>query len=122
MPNHRGGEGMSDEVETRSLGKSENGEEQYVSFWKAGDHYRLQTNSPQLARRIQTWSFAKETAWGVNSYLRIFVVPIDKSTWIRKQLGFPSKARSPTQEQVTQKLIKQGHAYRFHVNENGQEN
>ena len=101
--------------------KSPKGEEYHISFWKAGDHYRLQTDDPAVVRRVKTWKFAKETGWGWNCYLYIFVIPIKKAKWVAKQFDFDKQPRSTKQKEVTNELVERGHGHRFDVNLSGQE-
>ena len=101
---------------------STEGEELDVSFWRVDDHtHRLQTNDPDVVRRVKAWDFANETAWGMNTYLYVFVIPNEKSRWVAKQFGFNGQQRSAKQQAVTRNLVKQGHRRRFNVNHSGQD-
>ena len=96
-------------------------EEKYVSFWRAGDQYRLQTNDQDVVRRVKKWKFARETGsgWNVNVYL--FVIPVEKSSWVAQQFGIKKQPRTAKQGQVSRQLIEKGHGHRFNVPDSGQE-
>jgi len=48
-----------------------------------GGEYRLQTNSPEIARKLAKRSKARLVAWGVNCFLRIYQEPMSRRQAIR---------------------------------------
>jgi hypothetical protein len=66
-------------------------EEPYLSFWKAGRKYFLQTNDPATVRQVRRWSFCRQFAAGYNCYLRVFSVPSRQQAWVRKMLQIPRR-------------------------------
>jgi hypothetical protein len=105
----------------RNTYASTEGEELYVSYWRVDDYtHRLQTNDPDVVRRVKTWDFAQETGWGWDTYLYVFVIPNSQSRWVAKQFGFNGHNRSAKQDAVTRNLVKRGHGHRFDVKHSGQ--
>ena len=64
-------------------------ETNYLSFWRAGRKYLLQTNDPGTVRRIRRWNFARAIVRGFNCYLYIFSIPPENQVRARKMLGIP---------------------------------
>ena len=66
-------------------------EEPYLSFWKAGRKYFLQTNDPGTIRQVRRWSFCQPVGGGYNCYLRVFSVPVRQQARVRKMLKIPRR-------------------------------
>ena len=74
---------MREEKSGDSAGKS------YLSFWKAGKKYCLQTNDPETARKVRRWNFSRTIGRGFNCYLYIFSIPVRDQVKARENLGIP---------------------------------
>ena len=73
-----------------------------ISYWRAGDDYRLQTDDPEIARRVAGWEYTKRAGAGVNIFLRFFTIPRKHDKKTRRRLGMEKTGdvfHKPTKEQ-----------------------
>ena len=58
----------------------------YLSYWRAGNDYILQTDNRGIANRVNSWKFTRRLGSGIGFYLRLFVIPKKFNRRIRKAL------------------------------------
>ena len=59
----------------------------YLSYWRAGNDFILQTDDPRTANRVGGWKFTRKLGSGVKHYLRLFILPKKFNRRARKALG-----------------------------------
>ena len=59
----------------------------YLSYWRCGSDYRLQTDDGETANRVKGWGFSRLAGSGMNFYLRLFTIPNKHNHKARKMLG-----------------------------------
>ncbi len=57
--------------------------------------WRVQTEKPEIGLRLGRWQSLTLTIWGVNCYLRVYLVPVEHVDAVLKATGLPARKKAP---------------------------